>query len=98
MAEPTIEGLRARRSEIEAVARAHGATRVRVFGSVARGDAAEGSDIDLLVDLEDGRGLFDLGGLLMDLRDLLGCEVDVATERSLRPRVAQRALADAVDL
>jgi predicted nucleotidyltransferase len=98
VAGPTIEGLRERRSEIEAVARAHGATRVRVFGSVARGDAAEGSDIDLLVDLEDGRGLFDLGGLLMDLRDLLGCEVDVATERSLRPRVAQRALVDAVDL
>lgn len=98
VAVPTMDGLRERRSEIESVARAHGASRVRVFGSVARGDATELSDLDLLVDLDEGRSLFDLGALLTDLRDLLGCEVDVATERSLRPRVAERVLADAVDL
>lgn len=51
-----------------------------------------------LVDLDEGRGLFDLGGLLMDLRDLLGCDVDVTTEAGLRPRVAERVLADAVEL
>jgi len=98
MAALTIDALRERRTEIESVARAHGATRIRVFGSVARGDATQSSDLDLLVDLDEGRGLFDLGALLMDLRDLLGCEVDVATEVGLRPRVAQRVLADAIDL
>ena len=71
---------------------------MRVFGSVARGEASEASDLDLLVDLEQGHGLFDLGALLMDLQDLLGCEVDVVTAASLRPRVAARVLADAIDL
>lgn len=93
-----ISDLRQRRSEILEIARARGASRVRVFGSVARGDATESSDIDFLVDLEAGRSLFDLGGLLMDLRDLLGRDVDVATEAGLRPRVAQRVLSDAVEL
>ena len=75
-----------------------GASRVRVFGSVARGDATEASDIDFLVDLDDGRGLLDLGGLLMDLQELLGHNVDVVTEAGLRSRVAQRVLDDAVEL
>lgn len=98
MPAPAMDLLRQRRDEIESVARAHGASRIRVFGSVARGDASPSSDLDLLVDLDEGRGLFDLGALLMDLRDLLGCDVDVATESSLRPRVAERALVDAIDL
>lgn len=93
-----LADLRQRRSEILEVARARGAAHVRVFGSVARGDATDDSDIDFLVDLEDGRGLLDLGGLLMDLRELLGHNVDVATESGLRPRVARRVLADAVEL
>ena len=95
---PKLTDLRRRRSEILEVARERGASRVRVFGSVARGDATESSDIDFLVDLESGRGLFDLGGLLMDLRDLLGHDVDVVTQAGLRPRVAERVLADAIDL
>ena len=90
--------LRDRRDEIVEIARARGASRVRVFGSVARGEAADGSDIDFLVDLEPGRSLLDLGGLLMDLQDLLERNVDVVTERGLRPRVARRVLADAVEL
>ncbi len=94
----TLTELRTRRSEIIEIARARGASRVRVFGSVARGEATETSDIDFLVDLEPDRSLFDLGGLLMDLQDLLHRNVDVVTERGLRPRVAHRALADAVDL
>ena len=69
-----------------------------MFGSVARGDSTESSDVDFLVDLEPGRSLLDLGGLLMDLQDLLDRDVDVATERGLRPRVAQRVLADAIEL
>ncbi len=98
MAVPMLTDLRSRRNEILQVAHARGASRVRVFGSVARGDATESSDIDFLVDLESSRGLFDLGGLLMDLRDLLGHDVDVVTEAGLRPRVAQRVLADAIEL
>ena len=70
----------------------------RVFGSVARGEATDDGDVDFLVDLEPGRSLFDLGGLLMDLQDLLQRDVDVVTERGLRPRVAERVLADAVEL
>lgn len=56
------------------------------------------SDVDLLVDLEPDRSLLDLGGLLMDLSDLLGTEVDVVTEASLKPRIRSRVLAEAVPL
>jgi uncharacterized protein len=98
MAGTTLTELREKRSEIIELARARGASHVRVFGSVARGEAGEGSDIDFIVDLEPGRSLFDLGGLLMDLRDLLQRDVDVVSERGLRPRVAERVLADAVEL
>ena len=93
-----LTDLRSRRSEIIETARARGASRVRVFGSVARGDATASSDVDFLVDLDEDRGLFDLGGLLMDLQDLLGCEVDVVTEAGMRSRVSERVLCDAVDL
>lgn len=71
---------------------------MRVFGSVARGDADAHSDVDLLVDLEPGRSLLDLGGLLMDLQGLLGVEVDVVTPGGLKPRNAQRILAESVPL
>jgi uncharacterized protein len=98
VAVPTLTELQRRRTEILDVARARGASRVRVFGSVARGDATETSDIDFLVDFEEGRNLLDLGGLLMDLRELLGHDVDVVTEAGLRSRVVSRVLADAVDL
>ncbi len=90
--------LRERREEILAVARSRGASHVRVFGSVARGDDRLSSDVDFLVELEPTRTLLDLGGLVMDLRELLGREVDVVTERDLRPRVAARVAADAVEL
>ena len=98
MAATTLAELRERRDEIIDAARARGASHVRVFGSVARGDATEASDVDFLVDLEPGRSLMDLGGLLMDLQELLERDVDVVTERGLRPRVAERVLADAIDL
>jgi hypothetical protein len=90
--------LQAKREEILRIAAQHGARNVRVFGSVARGEADEASDIDFLVELEPGRTLFDLGGLLMDLRELLGREVDVATERGLKPRIRERVLREAVNL
>ncbi|MEX2627092.1 MAG: nucleotidyltransferase domain-containing protein [Ilumatobacteraceae bacterium] len=98
MAGTTLSELRERRDEIVELARARGASRVRVFGSVARGDATGESDIDFLIDLEPGRSLLDLGGLLMDLQDFLEHDVDVVTEGGLRPRVARRVLADAVEL
>ena len=94
----TLEELRARRDEIEAIARRHGAHDVRVFGSMVRGQADAQSDIDLLVDLEPGRSVMDLGGLLMDLREHLNCKVDVMTEAMLKPRIRERALREAMPL
>jgi predicted nucleotidyltransferase len=94
----SLEGLRARRSEILQLAAVRGAFDVRVFGSVARGDEGSESDVDLLVAFESGRSLLDLGGLIADLQDLLGRHVDVVTEVELRPQVRDRVLADAVPL
>ena len=84
------------RAEVLRLAAKYGATDVRVFGSVARGDADVSSDIDFVVRMSPGRSLFDLGGLLMDLQDLLGRRVDVVTERGLRPRMRERVLREAV--
>ena len=95
---PTLHALRLRRGEILGAAAAHGATNVRVFGSVARGDADAASDVDFLVDMEPGRSLLDLAGFLMALRGILGREVDVVTERGLRDRVRGRVLREAVPL
>jgi len=95
----TLQELRdRRREEILRVAAGRGARNVRVFGSVARGDSDEKSDVDFLVELEPGRTLFDLSGLLLDLESLLHVSVDVVTERGLRPRVRDRVLAEAVPL
>jgi len=92
------ELLHEKREDILRIASRRGAYNVRVFGSVARGEADAKSDIDLLVDLEPGRSLFDLGGLLMDLQNLLGHEVDVVTERGLRERIRERVLKEAIPL
>ena len=93
-----IRALRERREEILQIATKHGARTVRIFGSVARGEADSASDLDLLVEMEPGRSLLDLGGLLMELQDLLGCQVDVVTEKGLRERIRDRVLKDAVAL
>ena len=87
-----------RRDEILRVAARRGARNVRVFGSVARGESDSHSDIDFLVDLEPGRSLFDLSGLLIDLEAALQAEVDVVTERGLRPRIRDRVLQEAAPL
>jgi uncharacterized protein len=94
----TIDDLRRQRQEILRLAAAHGAHNVRVFGSVARGVADEASDIDFLVDMEPGRSLLDLGGLLEDLQRLIGRRVDVVTERGLRRRIRERVLRETVPL
>lgn len=88
----------ARRAEILAVAARHGARNIRIFGSVARGERRADSDLDLLVDLEDGRSLLDLVAVKQDIEDLLGCPVDVLTERSISPYIRQRILKEAVPL
>ena len=92
------ELLQDKREDILRIAAKRGAYNVRVFGSVARGEADSKSDIDILVDMEPGRNLFDLGGLLMDLQDLLGHDVDVVTERGLRERIRERVLKEAIAL
>lgn len=90
-----IDQVSNKRTEIEQIARRHGATNIRVFGSTARGDGDQNSDVDFLVDLERGRSLLDLGGLLMDLQTLLGRPVDVVTEKGLKPRIRERVLREA---
>jgi len=92
------ELLQEKREDILRIAIKRGASNVRIFGSIARGEADAESDIDLLVDLEPGRSLFDLGGLLMDLQDLLGHKVDVVTEKGLRERIREHVLKEAVPL
>ncbi len=92
------ELLQEKRQEILKIAAKHGAYNVRIFGSVARGEADEKSDVDFLVELAPGRSLFDLGGVLTDVENLLGCKVDVVTERGLRKRIRGRVLKEAVPL
>ena len=87
-----------KRAEILRIAARHGATNVRVFGSVVRGEAGPGSDIDFLVDAGPGRSAFFPAGLLADLEDLLGCKVDVVTEASVSPYIRPQVLRDAVAL
>lgn len=96
-AAPTLDGLRRQRDRLLAIARAHGARTVRVFGSAARGDARIDSDVDFLVELEPGRSLLDLSGLILDLQEALGRDVDVI-EISKPSRVADRILREAVPL
>jgi predicted nucleotidyltransferase len=92
------ESLELNRTEVLRVAARHGARNVRVIGSVARGEARPDSDLDLLVDLDEGRSLLDHAALMLELGRLLGRKVDVATERGLRPRVRDRVLAEAIPL
>ena len=92
---PLIE---AHRRELLALAERHGVTNVRVFGSMARGDATDESDVDLLVLPLPGTSLLDLGGLLMDAQELLGRRVDVVSERALHPLIRDRVLSEATPL
>jgi predicted nucleotidyltransferase len=94
----TKEELRRRRDEIISVARQYGASDIRIFGSVARGDTTDDSDVDLLVRFEPGRSLFDHGGLLMDLRELLRMKVDVIDEGALSGRFEEHVQREAVPL
>src|SRR5205809_6109168 len=94
----TPQLLRDKREAILDIAARYGARDVRVIGSVARGDNTEASDLDLVVRFEPGRSLLDHGGLVMDLRELLGMRVDVIDEDAMRPRFRKAAMAEAVAL
>ena len=86
------------RAEILALAERHGLRDVRVFGSMARGDASDTSDVDLLVTLPPDRTGLALGGLLMDVQALLQRRVDVVTDRGLHPALRERVLKEALPL
>jgi len=92
------ELLSAKQESILHLAALHGARNIRVFGSVARGDATETSDVDFLVDMEEGRSLLDLVGLWQDLQDLLGRKVDVVSDGGISPYLRTKILAEAVPL
>jgi len=94
----TLDRVRENRDEVLAIAKRFGATNIRIFGSAARGDDDDRSDIDFLIDLAPGRSLFDLGGLLVELNALLGIPVDVITEQGLKARIRERVLSEAVSL
>jgi hypothetical protein len=94
----TREDLLRGRDEIIAVAKRHGASDIRLFGSVARGDATAASDVDFIVRFELDRSLFDHGALIDDLEDLLGVKVDVVSEGGMRDRFRDEAVKDMVPL
>lgn len=92
------ELLKDKREEILRIAAKHGAFNVRVFGSVARGEAGPESDVDLLVDVGPEHSAFFPGGLLADLEDLLGRKVEILTEEGLHWYIRERVLKEAVPL
>lgn len=94
----SLENILERRGTILRLAGEHGARNVRVFGSVVRGEAREGSDLDLLVNLDPDRSLIDHVALVQDLQDALGCPVDVVNERALHLAIRDKVLAEAVAL
>ena len=92
------ELVKEKRTDILRLAAQHGARNVRLFGSVARGEARPDSDIDVLVEFEPGRTLLDRIGLMQDLEDLLGRKVDVVTEKALHQTIRARTLEQALPL
>lgn len=94
----TQEVLQIKREAILDLAAKHGARNVRIFGSAARGETGPESDLDLLVGMEEGRSLLDLIGFWQDVEELLGCRVDVITDRGMSPHLRDRIYAEAKTL
>lgn len=90
--------LKKKRVQILQIAEKHGASNLRIFGSVAKGKARQSSDLDILIELEPGKSLLDHAALLQELEKLLGCKVDVVTERGLKERIREQVLQEAVPL
>jgi predicted nucleotidyltransferase len=98
-AAPSLTELRSRRDEILAICARHGASNVRIFGSVARGEQDDQSDVDFLVGIEDGRSLYDFIDMILGLEDALGCPVNVVEDAALKDdRFGRRVTTDAVPL
>lgn len=92
------ELLQQKRRQVLEIAQGHGARNVRLFGSVARGETTETSDLDLLIEMETGRSLLDIVAIKQDLEELLGCRVDVVTEAAISPYLRDKVLQEAVRL
>lgn len=90
--------LKSNREHILRIAARHGARNLRIFGSVVRDEAGPNSDVDFLVDMDPGCSLMDMGGLLMDLQDLLGRKVDIVEPEGLYWVIRDRALKEAIPL
>jgi uncharacterized protein len=93
-----LSDLREKREAILKVAERHGARHLRIFGSVARNEEKPTSDVDLLVRMDPERSLLDRAGLMQELRDLLGCEIDVVNEKGLPASLTERVRREAIDL
>ncbi len=93
-----LDQLRQKKNDILVIADRYGATNLRIFGSVARGDDRPDSDIDILIDQERRWSIFDHIGMMQDLEDLLGCKVDLTTADALRERFRDRIFKDAIVL
>jgi Predicted nucleotidyltransferases len=92
------EAIRQKREEIRRIAAEHGAVNVRVFGSVARGEEQPDSDLDLLIDVGSKTSSWFPAGLILDLEKLLGCRVEVVTEKSLNPLFREQVLREAIKI
>ncbi len=90
--------LQENKDRIKDIGKVHGVYHIRLFGSVARHEADEKSDIDLLIEMEPGRSLFDLSGFLVDVEELLNWPVDAVTEKGLKPRIRDQVLREAIPL
>jgi len=86
------------KTRILQIANRHGAFNIKIFGSFARGEENENSDIDLLIKLQPGRSLLDLIAIKQDIEDLLGCKVDVVTDAAISPYIREPVMNEAVNL
>ena len=98
VAQPVLDQIVGHRQEIVDLVAARGASNPRIFGSIARGEADDGSDVDILVDFDTSHGLWPLIELADELEALLGRPVDIAPQELLKPEVARTALAEAIPL
>lgn len=93
-----LQILKQNRQKILSLAERRGGTNVRIFGSVARGEEGQNSDIDFLMTFREGATLFDRGGLVVDLRELLGCDVDVVSDKTVHPLIRDEIQRTAIAL
>ncbi|MDA3631161.1 nucleotidyltransferase domain-containing protein [Saccharopolyspora oryzae] len=94
----TLDEVRAHRDEIYRIAEQYGISNIRVFGSVARGEADDDSDLDLLIDVARGSSLWDMSGFALDVEELLNVFTQVATPNGLKERIRDNVLAEAVPI